>query len=60
MPWLHKFIINLELFNWKLELQIETRNMKFLQRIPSWLKNKYLLTGNGVYGWIFFLMTGIL
>jgi cell division protein DivIC len=28
--------------------------MKFLTRIPSWLKNKYLLTGAGFAVWILF------
>lgn len=28
--------------------------MKILTRIPSWLKNKYLLTGIGFVVWMFF------
>ena|SRR5579859_5578327 len=28
--------------------------MKLLQNIPSWLKNKYLLTGTGFAVWILF------
>ena len=28
--------------------------MSFLRHIPSWLKNKYLLTGVGFLGWIVF------
>jgi cell division protein DivIC len=27
--------------------------MKFLQKIPSWLKNKYLLTASGFLVWMF-------
>ena len=29
-------------------------NMKLLSHIPSWLKNKYLLTGTAFLVWIFF------
>lgn len=28
--------------------------MKLLSHIPSWLKNKYLLTGTAFFVWIFF------
>jgi len=28
--------------------------MKLLQKIPSWLKNKYLLTAIGFVVWMFF------
>jgi cell division protein DivIC len=31
-----------------------TLNMTFLTNIPSWLKNKYLLTGAGFVVWILF------
>ena len=46
--------MNFELRNYKPQTSNHKQNMNFLQKIPSWLKSKYILTAVGFVVWMFF------